>query len=302
MKNKELSISENIRKDLDVAKNYESFKVPMTYVFGTGSLANKESFGGLTFVENAKRVDAALKNTSELQDIWNHSHSQWSWKHINMTYHSVFKNMRQVAGELSSKRNVLNEAKWRHIEREVVIRKAQEELEKPELDYWREVELKIELAKNQEILLAETNAIEGAMKDILALNEVYEQLKNQLSEFSEEDIESAESKAHLKRSLVQCIRDVRQHGVISKGEQEYLEQIGVNPMKTQILLRQYVKEEAEIEEWSVSCLHEFVDKLTNELIDDHKVDIKKLEIQGLNPETIGSLTYDKKIGYKNKKE
>ena len=302
MSRKELTVSENIRKDLDVSKNLEDFKVPMNYVFGKGSLANKESFGGLSFAENSLKVDDAIKNSIELQDIWNRSHSQWSWKHINLSYHAPFKNVKQIAAEIASKRNALNDAKWAFVDKEIEIRKATEKLETGELSYWEEVELKVEIAKIQEALIYDTSYIEGAMKDILALNELYEQMKNQFEGFSESDFEKEESKSHLKRSLVQCVRDVRQHGFISKGEQEYLEQIGVNPSKIQALMRQYVKEETEVDDWSVKPLYEFITKLTNELIDDHKIDSKRLALQGINPEPIGSFSYDKKIGFKEKEE
>jgi hypothetical protein len=112
---------------------------------------------------------------------------------------------------------------------------------------------------------------------------MYEQLKSKVSGFSEADVEKNESKAHLKRSLVQCIRDVRQGGSITKGEQEYMEQIGVNPSKVQKLIRGYVASEEEQDNWDVSQLHGFVDQLTNELIDVYKVDDAVMAIQGFDP-------------------
>jgi hypothetical protein len=137
------------------------------------------------------------------------------------------------------------------------------------------------------------------MKDILALNELFEQLKAKVSGFSEEDIEKEETKTHLKRSIVQCIRDIRQSGSITKGEQEYLEQIGVNPTKMQHILRQYVKSEAEQTSWDVSGLYKFVDELVTELAETHKVDVVRMELQGFDPNHIGSITYDKKVALLN---
>ena len=235
---KQLAVFEDIRRDLDLKRDFNQFKVPMNYVFNKGELAKKESFGGLTFGENSKKVDYAIANMEGLQNIWNHSHTQWTWKHINMSYHSAHKNMRQIAAEVNSKKMALNEAKWRHVENQIKLGKAEEELNKPGLDYWREVELKVKVAKLQEGQVEAMNAIEGAMKDVLALESIYEQLKNKLSDFSEEDIEKEETQAHLKRSIVQSIRDVRQQGCISKAEQEYFQQIGVNPTKMQHLLRE----------------------------------------------------------------
>jgi hypothetical protein len=128
------------------------------------------------------------------------------------------------------------------------------------------------------------------------LTELYEQVQDQIKEFDEEDMEKSESKAHLKRSLVQCIRDVRQQGHITKGEQEYMEQIGVNPSKIQGLIRAYVQEEANSTDWGTQGLYDFVDGVVNELIDDHKVDVERMAIMGFRPEHVEGISYTKKIG------
>lgn len=284
-KNNDLTIYEEISRDLEI-KN-DKFKVPMSMVFGQGSTGgNLASFGGNTLLENTKKVDLALENVGELQTIWNHSHTQWMWKHLNLSWHAPLKNMRQIAAEIARKKAALNEAKWRQVDSEIKIRKITEELEKGHedgsIEYWREIDLKIKLAKLKEGIAEGVVIIEGAMKDVLVLNELYEQLKAKVSGFSEADVEKEETKSHLKRALVQSIRDVRMAGYITKAEQEYIEQIGINPMKVQNLLRAYVESEAKAESWDVSGLYEFVDKLTDELVDHYKVDEKRMNLQGFS--------------------
>ena len=297
-KKNEIAVFEEIRKDLDITRDISDFKVAMSDVFGKGSLAVKESFGGVTFKDNSEKVDVAIQNTNELHNIWNHSHTQWMWKHLNLSWRAPLKNMRQISAEISRKKGALNEAKWKHVQNEVKIKKIEEELSKPELlDYWREVDLKIKLAQLQEGLAEGSTHIEGAMKDILALNELFEQLKSKVSNFSEEDVEKEETKTHLKRSIVQCIRDIRQGGSITKGEQEYLEQIGVNPMKMQNILREYVKSEAAANSWDVSGLYEFVDGVVEELAERHQVDKVRMNLQGFESEAIGNITYDNKVAH-----
>ena len=126
---------------------------------------------------------------------------------------------------------------------------------------------------------------------------MFEQLKSKVSSFSEEDVEKEETKTHLKRSIVQCIRDIRQGGSITKGEQEYLEQIGVNPMKMQNILREYVKAEAAADTWDVSGLYEFVDGVVEELAEHHQVDKVRMNLQGFESEAIGNITYDNKVAH-----
>lgn len=300
---KELSVFEEIRAKTDItAANPEKAKVPMSMVFGHGSTGNLPSFGNRSLNENALIVDSALKNVGELQNIWNHSHSQWVWKHINLSYHSPYKNMRQIAAEINSKKNALNEAKWKKIKNEAKMRKIEEQLIDGVNDYWKEVDLKIKLAELKEGDVESTVFIEGAMKDVLALQEMYEQLKTKVNSFNEEDFELEETKSHLKRSIVQCIRDVRQSGFISKGEQEYVEQIGVNPSKLQRVIQKYVKEEAEQESWDSTGLFNFVDKLTNELTEIHQVDKKRMELQGFNHDISRNISHINKVAIPKQKE
>ena len=299
----EVTVFDQVKHELDIQRDPMEFKVPLSDIFGKTSLAPKESFGQVTFKENIDKVDKALANVGDLQNIWNHSHTQWMWKHINLSWLSPHKNMRQISAEVSRKKAALNEAKWKHIQNELKIKKIEEELSNPEqLTKWREIELNIKLAQMREGIAEGATHIEGAMKDILALNEMYEQLKSKISDFSEEDIEAEETRTHLKRSIVQCIRDVRQSGSITKGEQEYMEQIGVNPSKIQRLLREYVKAEESSDNWDVSDLYSFVDDLVVELTEKHKVDVKRMELQGFDPNYIGNITYDQKVALTQKEE
>jgi len=295
----EIAIYEQIRKDVSTVDGTE-YTVPMSAVFGRGTIAKTQSFGSKSLAENTQLVDKAIENSRELQNIWNHSHSQWDWKHLNLHYHSPYKNMRQIGAEINSKKAALNEAKWRQIKNEVKIRQIEEKLEKGNLEYWKEVKLKIKLTQQKEGMAEGMLYIEGAMKDILALNDLYEQLKNKVSDFSENDYEQEESKNHLKRSIVQCIRDVRQSGSITKGEQEYLEQIGVNPGKMQLLIRQYLQKEIE-DSWSTKGLQDFVADIVNDLIDIEKVDIQRMEMMGFDPDPVPTYSYDKKIALLNNK-
>jgi len=296
--NKEVAVYEEIVKDLVKIENRDEFYVPVEKVFGQGTLAETPSFGGRSLAENSELVTHAFKNTNELQNIWNRSHSQWDWKHINMSYHGDYKNIRQIAAEITRKKQALDEAKWRHVKNEIKLRKVEEKLQNPDLDYWKRIDLQVDLAQMREGIAAGTTYIEGAMKDVLALNDLYEQMKDKFEGFTEADFEREESKSHLKRSVVQCIRDVRQSGSITKGEQEYLEQIGVNPTKMLYLIREYINKEEAKDDWSVSALHDFVAKIVDELIDVLQVDRKRMELMGFNPDPIDALTYDNKVALK----
>ena len=245
---------------------------------------NLASFGGKSLDDNLQKAELALQDTKHLQEIWNHSHSQWSWRHLNLHYLHPFKNLRQIAAELSRKSDALNEARWKYAEQNVKIAKLEEDLS-GDLEKWTRLKKEIKLGKSKSGLARMLTAVDGCLKDILSLQDLYLQIKAQVGEFDENDVEEAESKAHLQRSLVQSIRDVRQSGSITKGEQEYLEQIGVNPGKVQALIRNYVADEEKDEApWGVEELMLFVRRLSDELIDNYQVDHKRMKLQGLMAE------------------
>jgi hypothetical protein len=92
-------------------------------------------------------------------------------------------------------------------------------------------------------------------------------------------------------------------GHITKAEQEYIEQIGINPMKLQVLLKGYVDSEARAESWDVSGLYEFVDQLTDELVDTYKVDQTRMQLQGFDTSIFEDFAQSEKLALlSNKKE
>ena len=50
------------------------------------------SFGGNTLPENVEKAETALAELEPLGKIWNHSHSQWMWGHLNLSSFSPIKN------------------------------------------------------------------------------------------------------------------------------------------------------------------------------------------------------------------
>lgn len=83
--------------------------------FEKTQLAKTPSFGGLTFQENFEKTQKAIANVVETERIFNRSHSQWTWRHLNLSYSSDFKNIRQISAEMSRKREALDEAKFGYL-------------------------------------------------------------------------------------------------------------------------------------------------------------------------------------------
>ena len=62
--NKEVAVYEAIVNNTEIATT-EDKKVPLSMVFGHGTLGNIESFGGKSLLENTMKVDEALANVED---------------------------------------------------------------------------------------------------------------------------------------------------------------------------------------------------------------------------------------------
>ena len=153
------------------------------------------SFGGNDLQENLKKTETALAELKPLQSIWNHSHSQWMWKHLNLSYLHPLKNMRQIAAEIARKESALEQARWKYAQKQVRAAKLEEEINR-DLDKWTQATKEVALGKLTSELGQVLILVNGCMKDILTLHDLYTQLKKQLGEIDENDVEAEESKAH----------------------------------------------------------------------------------------------------------
>ncbi len=249
-------------------------------VFVEKALPAIPSFGGRTLTENIKKAESALVEMEPLGKIWNHSHSQWAWRHLNLHSFSPIKNLRQISAEIEKKKAALNETKYKYYKKQISLERVKKQLEESE-DELDRISLQVRKAEIEHHLTGSQRLIDGALKDVMTLYDLYNQIKKTTGDITEADAEAAESVSHLQRSIQQCIRDVRYCGAITKGEQEYLEQIGVNPSKMQGILRAYVEKE-EHGDWSTGNLAEFVIGLSDELINVCKVDLTRMEVQGFD--------------------
>ena len=98
-------------------------------VYGRGMLAELKSFGGKSLADNMARVDKAIADTRELNNVYNRNHSAWTRAYINLDNYDPWFNMRQVSAEISSRRAALTEAKWRHLENEIKVKKILRKIE-----------------------------------------------------------------------------------------------------------------------------------------------------------------------------
>jgi len=260
-------------------------------MFKKDNLPSTQSFGGLTLAENAKKADMAIAKMAATERVWNRTKTEWIWKHGNMHYYDDYGNLRQISAELASKRMALQEAKWRYLKNEARIAMKREALQTIESPARRQY-IEIQIAELEEGMATGMKHIEGALKDVLTLETLYDQIMERVGEFSEQDIESNEAKHHIMLSVSQALRDVRENGRIFKGNAEYMEWIGLNVSKVEEDLKKCVEYEKTCGSYDGTYIKDFVTKMANEL---YEISNKRAEVMGFKRDD----EYNKAIPYSN---
>lgn len=188
----------------------------------------------------SEETQNALMKCDKAINTWNRSHSNNTWKAITIGgEHMPLRRLRQIAAEISRKKDAMTEAKFAWLKRvqlsEVYKEKAEDEKSPAKKKY-----LEIKAQEQKELAECLHRPYIGAMKDVIELSKLHdsiiEQVTKEYGKFDEEIFEMEEAKYWVKRSFAQSLRDIRAIGKISKGEQELLEQIGLDPVVvTQIL-------------------------------------------------------------------
>ena len=106
---------------------------------------------------------------------------------------------------------------------------------------------------------------------------------------TEEQFEKAQTKAHIKRAVMQAIREVKQGGKILTGNAEYLEQCGLSTTAVLRDIFDFLKVEEQSGVIDTSVLHAFLDKTA----DKYEVaSIQQAEWLGFDPNANMNLTYE----------
>lgn len=191
-----------------------------------------------------KDVETALVDCSELFDIFNHSHTQFNWKLQNVTHASDARNIRQLAAELNSKKRALEDNKFNFIKKKLKLKIKIEKAEKKKLTETEKQLLDVEIAEMESQMEFLRIAYEGAMKDVMVLFSIYNELKEKVikkyGKLDEEVLELEEGEYWIKRLITQSLRQVRMTGRIDAGNQEALEQIGINPSSALTFILDYL--------------------------------------------------------------
>jgi hypothetical protein len=250
-------------------------------------LISKKSYGGNSFLVNLENAEKAIERVTYTEKIWDRSRSQHMLKFLTCSNADGWLRMRQISAEMNNKRSALSEAKFGYMKKlaEVKIKRA-EILE--EEDENKKLLLEIESAELEYQVKDGLFRIEGAMKEVETLAEMHDQLKEKLGDITEEEFEKAQVQAHIKRAVMQAVRDVKQFGKITVGNMEYLEQSGLSSSAIQREILAFIEQESKSGIEDTSMLHCFLDAIAEKYKDAIN---QQAEWLGFDPNMNTNFTY-----------
>ena len=219
------------------------------------------------FTKFESEFETFLSQLNKVKDsffIFNHSHTNFMWDKYNLSHLGIMRNIRQVSAELQAKYRALMENYFKFVDLQIEYEEhlsKQQLIEKEDLFAKRRY---INERKKLEFKLADSKImIKGALKDFSHLYERYNELMEVINyDLSEENVEKLESKYWIRRLFDQSLRDLRQSGIITTGNQEALRQIGLSPEQVMKEIRSFI-EENKIKGITVKEENEFFNKMAN---------------------------------------
>ena len=223
-------------------------------------ISTQKSYGGKTFLANLENAEKAIEKVQYTERIWDRSRSQHMLKFLTCSNADGWLRMRQISAEMNRKRMAMSEAKFGYMKKLAEIKIKRAEMLKEE-DENKKLLLEIESAELESQVKDGLVKMEGAMKEVETLAQMHDQLKEKLGDITEEEFEKAQVQAHIKRAVMQAVRDVKECGKIKAGNAEYLEQSGLSTSAIYREILAFIEQESKSGIGDTSMLHRFLDAI-----------------------------------------
>ena len=223
-------------------------------------ISTQKSYGGKTFLANLENAEKAIERVQYTERIWDRSRSQHMLKFLTCSNADGWLRMRQISAEMNRKRMAMSEAKFGYMKKLAEIKIKRAEIFEEE-DENKKLLLEIECAELEHQVKDGLVKMEGAMKECETLAQMHDQLKEKLGDITEEEFEKAQVQAHIKRAVMQAVRDVKECGKIKAGNAEYLEQSGLSTSAIYREILAFIEQESKSGIGDTSMLHRFLDAI-----------------------------------------
>ena len=250
-------------------------------------VAQRKSYGGKSLQENLENADKAIAKVVYTEKIWDRSRSQWMLKFLTCSNADGWLRIRQISAEMSRKRTSLQEAKFGYMKQLTEAKIKRDEM-LVENNKNKKLLLEIEAAEFECHAAEMLVKVEGALKECETLGKMHDELKERLGDITEEEFEKAQTKAHIKRAVMQAVREMKAGGSIKTGNAEYLEQCGLSTSAVKKEILAFIEHESKSGVIDTSMLHQFLDAMADKY---QGVVIQQAEWLGFDPKESIHLTY-----------
>lgn len=225
--------------------------------------AGHENFAMVTIDD--ERMQKIAKRMDEINrglNAFGKTNTQFVALGLTLSEATPERNIRQIHAQLESKRGALSEAQFRLLKQQNDLKRKmlrrQEILDAEvgqgtkyptemhkELDVER-VDIDIEEIKSK--MVDGRVHIEQAIKEIGMYQDAYDDIVETfgLQNWDEVDMEHADVRYNLRRCFLQSLRSCRQIGHINEPNQEWLEQLGINPSFVQYEMLSFLETERKV--------------------------------------------------------
>ena len=222
-------------------------------------VAQHKSYGGKTLQQNLENAEKAIAKVQYTERIWDRSRSQWMLKFLTCSNADGWLRLRQVSAEMCRKRMALSEAKFSYMKKLTEAKIKRDEMLEEDNEN-KKLLLEIEAAEFESQAAETLIKVEDALKEVETLAQMHDELKARLGDITEAEFEKAQTKAHIKRAVMQAIREVKECGKIKCGNAEYLEQSGLSTTAVLRDIFDFLKVEEQSGVGDTSVLHTFLDE------------------------------------------
>ncbi len=185
-----------------------------------------------------EKLSGQLVEFQRAKKAFGKSHSQWMDVNLILSKPTPIRNARQALAHIEKSYGAIKETEYKikklMVDKKIKQRDLAKRLLSP-MEMFRDglerEKLQIEIEEIDNQISTAAYYFEGALKTVQTYIDAYESIckaKN-IGGFDEIDFEKEEEEYHIKTALLQSMRSVRATGRIDAGNQEYLEQCGINP-------------------------------------------------------------------------
>ena len=251
-------------------------------------VAQHKSYVGKTLQQNLESAEVAIAKVQYTERIWDRSRSQWMLKFLTCSNADGWLRLRQISAEMNRKRMALSEAKFGYMKKLTEAKIKRDEMLEEDNEN-KKLLLEIEAAEFESQAAEILVKVEGALKECETLAQMHDALKEKLGNITEEEFEKAQTKAHIKRAVMQAVREVKECGKIKCGNAEYLEQSGLSTSAIYTEILAFIEKESKSGIGDTSLLHKFLDAIADKY---EGAAIQQAEWLGFDPHADKNFTYE----------